>query len=699
MTERKVSSAVMVVLFAQALFLAVACSSTDNEEPVAQVGEACTGTGTVCSDVAQDQLLRCDNGALVIAEECSASGKACENGACVADEAVDGDCAGKEGQSACAGSKLVVCTDSTWTESKDCAAEDKLCAEEEGGAVCKDKPVVDDAKPDDSGNDGIVSDDPQSEGEIPDDPNYEGTQPDNDSSSGCEWDDPNGDDDGDGIPNSVEGCGDNDLDGMPNWLDADSDGDGILDSTECPEQPCQNSDKDDTPDFLDKDSDNDGLADKEETTLGTNPYDKDTDGDGSDDLAEIVYNQNNPGGADPKDPDKKIPDGLFYVVLPYNSKEDVQRTLEFSTIIEAIDVAILVDRSGSMSDEISKVKSEIKPKIIDGIRNTLTISTAFALSYFTWTPNPPYKLLEYVTEDADKVAASVGNIGDANGDDEYLTPALFLLASGVEFHGTVGACLPPAFGGCNQTMIGDAIYDFPKIDCTGQLGNKGGACFRAKSMPIIIIITDEAVKECPKVATSSWDTCQWEIGDPVNIAEAVAAMNGIGAKLIGIDTGFDDNQKETNQLEEGFTLMAEQTGSLDKNGSPFYYHNENPDGSGMTDQIAQAVVSLTTYIDMDVTTGSMSDEQCDGISAAQFVKSSTTVKAEPPDGISNQTATTFESVKQGTIVWFDVRFYNDFCKNTTTNPMTYQALVTVLGNGSYLSSRLVTVIVPPSIQE
>ena len=29
-------------------------------------------------------------------------------------------------------------------------------------------------------------------------------------------------------------------------------------------------------------------------------------------------------------------------------------------------------------------------------------------------------------------------------------------------------------------------------------------------------------------------------------------------------------------------------------------------------------------------------------------------------------------------------------------PVTYQALVTVLGNGSYLSSRLVTVIIPGS---
>ncbi len=119
----------------------------------------------------------------------------------------------------------------------------------------------------------------------------------------------------------------------------------------------------------------------------------------------------------------------------------------------------------------------------------------------------------------------------------------------------------------------------------------------------------------------------------------------------------------------------------------------------MTDQIANAIKDLTTYIDMDVTTGSMSDEQCNGHSAKEFVKSSKTVKAEPADGVSGQDETTFYSVKQGTIVWFDVRFYNDFCPNPNPYPVTYQALVTVLGNGSYLSSRLVTVVVPASDQQ
>ncbi|HOW52235.1 MAG TPA: hypothetical protein PLV42_09365 [bacterium] len=677
-------------LFSLALFalLNVGCTSTGNDGDLyIGVGEPCSGDGLICSSDGE-LLLKCENSALILSESCVAAQKDCKEGACVERSKPGDPCTGTT--SICSGDKILSCQDGAYAETFDCSTQNKDCKEEEGSAVCVDKPKVDN----EPANDGVLPDE-TGDGLVTDDPT-ENTTPDNDMvDTACP--DPTGDEDEDGIPNNIEGGGDKDNDGMPNCLDPDSDNDGLLDSVEAGSDPTKpaNNDKDDIPDFLDKDSDNDGLSDKDEITAGTDPTDKDTDDDGSDDLAEIVYEQNNPGGADPLDDQSKIPDGIFYVVLPYNSQEDVQRTLEFSTVIEAIDVAIIVDKSGSMSDEINKVKAEIKPKIIDGIRNTLTISTAFSLAYFSWAPKPPYQLLEFVTEDADQVAASVADLGDANGEDEYLTPALYLLASGVELHATVGACLPGA-GGCNQNFVKDAVYDIPKVTCTGQLGTRGGACFRAKSMPIFIIISDEPVKECPKVATG-WDECQWEVGDPINIPEAVAAMNGIGAKLIGIDTGFDeDNGSETNLLEEGFNVMAEQTGSLDKNGKPFYYHNANADGSGMSDQIAQAVVSLTTYIDMDVTTGSFSEESCDGISAAEFVKSSTTVKAEPIDGVSGSDDTTFFSVKQGTIVWFDVRFYNDFCKNTTLQPVTYQALVTVLGNGSYLSSRLVTVIVPAS---
>jgi VCBS repeat-containing protein len=93
------------------------------------------------------------------------------------------------------------------------------------------------------------------------------------------------DSDGDGIPDSDEGSGDTDGDGTSDFLDDDSDGDGIPD---CDEGSCD-TDGDGAPDFLDDDSDGDGIPDSDEGSEDTDgdgipdrlePNDKDSDGDG-----------------------------------------------------------------------------------------------------------------------------------------------------------------------------------------------------------------------------------------------------------------------------------------------------------------------------------------------------------------------------------------------------------------------------------
>ncbi len=80
------------------------------------------------------------------------------------------------------------------------------------------------------------------------------------------------DEDGDGIPDSVEGTGDSDGDGIPDFEDLDSDDDGVPDATE----GADDSDDDGTPDYLDTDSDDDGTPDGEDC----NPYGDEDSGDG-----------------------------------------------------------------------------------------------------------------------------------------------------------------------------------------------------------------------------------------------------------------------------------------------------------------------------------------------------------------------------------------------------------------------------------
>jgi len=688
---------VNVSFVALAALLVISCSG-GSDEPIAEVGEACKGDGLICS-WDYTRVLRCENGALALDKDCSTEQKVCKNGACVEDEQIGGDCTGDA--SACAGNAIVVCTDGKWTSSTDCAADGKICVEEASGAVCQEKPIVDNEPQPDETTEGTNPDD-TSDGTI-----TEGSDeiPDTDTGTGCDWTSPTGDDDEDGIPNEVEGCGDKDGDGFPNYLDMDSDGDNLLDKDECPEQPCRNSDKDDIPDFLDKDSDNDGLADKDEEALGTDPIDKDTDGDNSDDLAEIVY------GSDPTDPNSTIPAGLFFVVLPYKAPEDVQRTLEFSTDFSTVDIAILLDLSGSMEQEMANLKQEIKTKIIEGIPQKgpgRDVATGF-VHFMDMENGKMFVVDHYVSKDADSVQNAVNNLPKTYGGTEPMQEVLYQTATGKGLMAQY-AQSPMGFPAVN--------INIPPADCSGpdKLGPVGGLCFRELALKIFIMITDEAfpvlgIKNGTPACTMSCDGC-WM--DPNNhgamTEDAINAMNGINAKFIGIDSGFSCSQvdenyncvgtySETNASKEDFEKVAEGTASVSANGQYVLSHTGSWDGSGLSDQVADAVKELTTYIEKDITTGTESDEECNGVSAANFVVSAKPNKADPTDGYDHKDETTFYKVKPDTIVYFDIHFHNDFCKNTSTNPVVYKARIRVLGEGAFLSSREIQIIIPGSESE
>ncbi|MFN8486049.1 MAG: ELWxxDGT repeat protein [Caldilineaceae bacterium] len=119
-----------------------------------------------------------------------------------------------------------------------------------------------------------------------------------------------GDDDGDGLLNSVEcpagaACPDHDGDGIPDYQDIDSDGDGIPDATEskaangvdAAESAVApvDTDSDGVPDYLDTDSDNDSVSDaieghdaNRDGIADLKPTNQDADKDGLDNVYDTV---------------------------------------------------------------------------------------------------------------------------------------------------------------------------------------------------------------------------------------------------------------------------------------------------------------------------------------------------------------------------------------------------------------------------
>ena len=509
-----------------------------------------------------------------------------------------------------------------------------------------------------------------------------------------------GDADGDGIANEIEcpdfPCLDSDGDELPDCLDADSDGDSISDSVECSAEPCEDTDSDGIPDFIDRDSDNDGLSDKKEKEIGTDFLDKDTDDDGTDDLAEIV------GGTDPTDPDSKISEGLFYVVLPYGAPDRVERKLTFSTKINSVDVGILLDRSGSMTNELENLKTGIQNELIDGILSKMdAVDLAMGLiSFGTWDDGP-YTVEQRMTKDYDAVNSAVGNTSiQGSGAHEPHSESIYQASTG---EGLYARCH------ITNPINPWEVYTIDPGDCTGAEGSVGGICLREMTFPIFIMLTDVAFIEYP-VGSAPFGEEYWDINARGHSREeAILAMNGINAKFIGIDTGFNCSEYDASYncigtetpsdlVKDDFTLIAQGTASLDKNGDPFLYHTTSSDGSGLSDQIADAVVELTTYVQMDVTTATFSDDSCEGISAAEFVNESVPDTANPPDGVASSDSTTFYKVEPGTNVTFMVYFLNDFCINNTENPIVYEAMIRVLGDGAYVSSKKIQIIIPAGDQ-
>ena len=453
--------------------------------------------------------------------------------------------------------------------------------------------------------------------------------------------------DGDGIPNGVEGCGDNDGDSIPNCMDSDSDGDGI--------------------------------SDKYETTkYGTDPYTKDTDGDGDDDLAEIVY------GSDPLDGNSHIPAGIFYVVLPYNANLNTSKTWEFNTGISKIDVTFLLDLSGSMGEEQQNLRDKIKTDVVEKIAtlNEGTLDAAYAFAHFMDFGNDMdlvYKVDTLVTKDIDALKAAIDSTPQVTGGIECHWLALYAATISEDIY---GECSTIDFSTFPQEKV---TCNIPLPDCTDRPGDRAGLCFREKSMPILIIITDEPPTDTymPPANKKASDLA----------LQTMAAQN---AKFIGIDSSGTSGNRNISKF---FETVSDATGTLDKNGKSFNFAVGNDavaaDGKAMSEKIGEAIESLTSFVQMDVWVAGNASGECNGTNIANFIKGGIPLKAEPPEGAQIDTANMkFLKVNPGTVVTFDVQFHNDFCPNPTGAPVLYKAEAMVLGEGAYLSKKEVRIIVP-----
>ncbi len=487
------------------------------------------------------------------------------------------------------------------------------------------------------------------------------------------------DSDGDWISDYDESLYDTDGDDVPEFRDLDSDGDTVPDETEAGDTdlstPPGNCDGDPLPNYQDTDSDNDGISDSEEGSYGTDYCVADSDGDGVTDLVELSY------GSSPLDPsDNPRSRGDFVFIVPYLENPDPTKdSLVFSTSLQKADIYFTIDTSGSMAGEIANLRNDLQTVIVPGVLAAIP-DVWFGVGRFEDCPNDrqctnAMRNLQDITNDITAVQNALNTMTTTCGGSEPYPSNLWVIATGDT---SPWASYTPYFSPHPRRCTDPATIGWP--------------CFRPGAIPIVIQFGDELF--------SQNDRCN----PRKTTAEAIAALNSINAKYIGVNSG---------STRPDMIGVANGTGSVDLGGNPLVF-DINPNGTGLGSQVVDAVVILANYVPIEVS-ATVRDDTADAVDATIFIEriEPNTVGGvsdpvdparvcvgglEVADRTGDGIPDVFTRVLPGTTVCFDIYPRMNTTVPAAAEPQIFRAFIDVLGDGfTLLDTREVYFLVPPYI--
>jgi hypothetical protein len=223
-------------------------------------------------------------------------------------------------------------------------------------------------------------------------------------------------------------------------------------------------------------------------------------------------------------------------------------------------------------------------------------------------------------------------------------------------------------------------------------------------VPIVVMFGDEDVYD-----QSYRAGCDPESGGAPSMEDALAELNRIGARFVGIDSGSS---------LEGFTDAATGTGSVGADGAPLAFTIPG-NGTGLGDQVVEAIEHLAGQVPMDIRAVAVDVDEgpADLVDATVFVdRLEPNVEggvADPADaarvcvgGLAVIDADgdgldeTFDDVLPGTIVCFDIVPRRNTTVPAGAEVQMFRAEVHVLGRAdTVLDRREVYFLVPPEIPD
>lgn len=327
-------------------------------------------------------------------------------------------------------------------------------------------------------------------------------------------------------------------------------------------------------------------------------------------------------------------------VEPPESDADIEPLridLSIQARLGAADVLFVVDRTGSMAEEIENIRASLRSVIVPGLIRTipdlnlgLVTYADFPVAGYGAVDDRPFSLERPMGREFTALQGALGAVRAQGGGDsaEAMTEALYQVATGAGLRRNERDFWITPAGGC-------------------RVPGNGYACIRPRATPIIVLVADAPAHNGPGSSNS------YEMGEfspsiefPHTYSQTVAALNGsLGAKIIGIHSGAGP-QAGRSDLE----AYARDTRSLGSDGRPLVF-DINPDGTGLSEQVVSAVTRLVNEVRLDVSARAVDP---DGSGGASLVRAVRPREAMPMANISRIEGNVFFGVVPGTTLRFDL---------------------------------------------
>ncbi|MDP3276749.1 MAG: vWA domain-containing protein [Deltaproteobacteria bacterium] len=307
--------------------------------------------------------------------------------------------------------------------------------------------------------------------------------------------------------------------------------------------------------------------------------------------------------------------------------------------VGAADVLFVMDRTGSMSEEIDNIRQSLRTVIVPGLVRAIPDLQLGLVSFgdFPVTPfgsqeDRPFTLERPMGREFTALQGALTSLRAGGGGDnpEALTEALYQVATGE---------------GLRAGRPGQEFWIEPAAGC--RVPGVGYPCFRTRATPIVVVVTDAPTHNGPR-PESNYTAGSFipSAALPHTYAQAVDAMRRtLHGRMIGINSGVG-----LSTARPDLESFANDLGSLGSDGQPLVF-DINPDGTGLSEQVVSSVTRLINEVRLSVSARAV---DLDGSGAAAFVRAIVPRTAAPMSNVQRVTASAFEGVVPGTTLRFDL---------------------------------------------